>query len=183
MLSNRTRTILDEEYPEDWPEVEYLTLSSYLGDGNFPSIADPQDGTMYATMVVVLLTPRSRGAVTITSPDVAVSPDIDPAFLTDRADVEVSIEGFKRARESWQADALDGLLRGDERYPGSDIDGDLAIEQSIRNSFQTIFHGPCTTRNLPPAADLVIIGSDIAAPPQPTVSVKGLQPQRHHARG
>lgn len=132
------------EYPADWPETEYIALSSYLGNGFTPSTADPADGNNYATLTVVLSTPRSRGSVNITSSDTSVSPAIDPAFLTNQADVDVSVGGFKRAREYWATEALKGMADAEEAYPGSAVATDEDIANAIRGSFQTIFHGACT---------------------------------------
>ncbi|KAI0442992.1 glucose-methanol-choline oxidoreductase [Xylaria telfairii] len=143
-FSKRTSKILAKEYPADWPELEYIALSGYIGNNSVPSLADPHDGTAYAAIDIVLQTPRSRGSVTITSADATVPPAIDPAYLTDRADIEVCIGAFKRAREFWASSALDGFLVGDEAYPGSDVVTDDDIEAAIRGMFQTIYHGSCT---------------------------------------
>ncbi|KAI1404103.1 GMC oxidoreductase [Hypoxylon fuscum] len=143
-FANDTLDVLTNEYTADWPEVEYIALASYLGDGFTPTTADPNDGFNYATLTVVLCTPRSRGSVNITSADTTVSPDIDPAFLTDRADVDVSIGGFKRAREFWASDALSGMADPEEAFPGTKVASDEEIENAIRSNFQTIFHGACT---------------------------------------
>ncbi|KAI0003891.1 glucose-methanol-choline oxidoreductase [Xylariaceae sp. FL0662B] len=143
-LSNRTRSILATDYPADWPEIEYIAFSAYYSNGSVISRSDPQDGTAYATLGVALCTPQSRGSVTITSADARDKPDIDPGFLTDRADIEVVIGGFKRAREFWKSRALHGLLVGEESYPGLDVQTDAQIEAVIRRSFQTVYHGSCT---------------------------------------
>ncbi|KAI1780614.1 glucose-methanol-choline oxidoreductase [Hypoxylon cercidicola] len=143
-FASETLDVLSQEYPADWPEVEYIALSSYLGNGFTPSTADPNDGTNYATLTIVLTTPRSRGSVNITSSDTSVSPAIDPAFLTNQADVDVSVGGFKRAREYWATEALKGMADPEEKYPGASVATDEEIANSIRGSFQTIFHGACT---------------------------------------
>ncbi|KAH7309683.1 glucose-methanol-choline oxidoreductase [Stachybotrys elegans] len=142
-LSERTRAILDE-YPQDWPDVEYIAFSTYLSTNFLPSVADPMDGTAYAALAVVLCKPRSKGSVNITSPNALLAPAIDPGFLTDEADIEVAIAGFKRARQFWAASRLDDFKVGDEAYPGTDVVSDADIEDSIRRSFTTIFH-PAST--------------------------------------
>lgn len=137
--------MLATEYPTDWPEIEYLVSSSYFGSGDIPTQADPHDGTAYATVGVALCTPRSRGTVTITSADANVAPAIDPAYLTDRADVEVVIGGFRRAREFWASSALDDFRLGPEAYPGAQVSDNAAeIEASIRRNLNTVYHGSCT---------------------------------------
>ncbi|KAI0909796.1 GMC oxidoreductase [Ustulina deusta] len=143
-LSENTRRVLARDYPEDWPEVEYITLSAYLGDFVFPLTADPGDGADYAALSVVLCAPRSRGSVNITSPDTAVHPALDPGFLTDAADIEVAVAGLKRARAFWATRALRGYADPTEAYPGAHVSSDGEIADSIRRSFQTIFHGAST---------------------------------------
>ncbi|KAI2617414.1 glucose-methanol-choline oxidoreductase [Hypoxylon sp. NC1633] len=143
-FASETLDVLANEYPADWPEVEYIALASYLGNGFTPSTADPRDGTNYASLTVVLCTPRSRGSVNITSADTSVSPAIDPAFLTDQADVDVAVGGFKRAREYWASAELHGLADPEEAFPGSAVATDDQIADAIRGNFQTIFHGACT---------------------------------------
>lgn len=143
-FSDRTSQILATEYPADWPEVEYIALSGYIGNNSMPSAADPHDGTSYAAIDIILITPRSRGSVNITSADASVAPAIDPRYLTDRADMEVAIGSVKRAREFWAASALDGFRVGDEAYPGAEYQSDDEIEDAIRAMFQTLYHGSCT---------------------------------------
>ncbi|KAI0192441.1 GMC oxidoreductase [Astrocystis sublimbata] len=143
ILSNSTLTAL-ATYPADWPEVEYVTFSTFSGNNSVFTTTDPNDGKNYASIGVALITPRSRGTVMITSKDTSVAPAINPMFLTDRADIEVSIGGFKRAREFWKSKVLRDIVLGDEAFPGLDVQTDSEIEASIRENFQTVFHGACT---------------------------------------
>jgi choline dehydrogenase-like flavoprotein len=57
---------------------------------------------------VCLLQPRSRGALTLASPDPLVPPQIDPAFLSDPDDVARLVRGFKLMRQLLQQPALAG---------------------------------------------------------------------------
>ncbi|OTB05389.1 putative GMC oxidoreductase [Hypoxylon sp. CI-4A] len=141
-LSNQTQTLLANDYSEDWPELEYIVASAYLGDMSGETAA-PSDGN-YATLAVVLNTPRSKGTVTITSSDTSVQPAIDPRYLTDQADVDVTVAGFKRAREFWATDALKDFADPTEAYPGTNVTTDADIEDIIRQSFNGIYHLACT---------------------------------------
>ena len=142
-FSNETLTAL-ATYPADWPELEYLSVAGYLGLQQRPTTDDPDNGSQYASMAVGLITPRSRGNVTLVSADAAVHPSINPNFLVDRSDVEVAVAGFKRMREFWQSDAIAPLLVSDEAFPGSEVQTDAQIEDVLRKSFQTIYHASCT---------------------------------------
>ncbi|KAI1075113.1 glucose-methanol-choline oxidoreductase [Whalleya microplaca] len=142
-FSNRTLATL-AKYPADWPEVEYVTVSSYLGSGDDSRHADPDDGFNYASLAVVIVAPRSRGTIMIRSDDTSVAPDINPNFLMDQVDIDVAVAGFKHARQFWETEKMKSLSIGDETYPGTHIKTDAQIAESIRRSFNTIFHGSCT---------------------------------------
>ncbi|RDW91659.1 glucose-methanol-choline oxidoreductase [Coleophoma crateriformis] len=142
-MSQRTLAAL-ATYPADWPELEYLSVAAYLGFQESIATGDPGDGFNYATLAVALCTPQSRGNLTITSADTAVAPLINPNWLTDRADMEVAIAGFKRARQFWQSKAMQPFVIGQEAFPGSQVQSDVQIEDIIRKSFNTVYHAACT---------------------------------------
>ncbi|KAL7626078.1 hypothetical protein AAE478_002848 [Parahypoxylon ruwenzoriense] len=131
-------------YPADWPEVEYISLSAYIGMQADSRNGDPKDGYNYATLAISIVAPRSRGTITITSPDVSVDPAINPNFLVDRTDADVAVAGLKRAREFWQSDAMRDFCVGEEIFPGTNVTTDAEIEDIIRRSYNTIYHGACT---------------------------------------
>ena len=95
-------------------------------------------------MAVGLITPRSRGNITLASADTAVPPVINPNFLVDRTDVEVLVAGFKRMREFWASQAMKPFLVGDEVFPGMQVQTDAQIEAVLRRSFNIIYHAACT---------------------------------------
>ncbi|KAI4247654.1 MAG: hypothetical protein L6R42_009553, partial [Xanthoria sp. 1 TBL-2021] len=119
-------------FPSDWPEIEYLALGVYLGYQESLSTGDPNDGYNYASLAVSIVAPLSRGNVTISSPDTAVSAVINPNWLTNRADVDVAIAGFKRVREFWQTDSMQQFTIGEEAFPGLQIQSDAQIEDIIK---------------------------------------------------
>ncbi|KAJ8068724.1 hypothetical protein OCU04_002423 [Sclerotinia nivalis] len=140
--SNETQTAL-AAYPADWPEVEYIAISSFLGNQVVLG-SDPGDGYNYATLAVALVAPRSRGSLTITSPDTNVAPLIDPGFLTEQSDVDIMVASIKRIREFYATDALQSFVIGDEYFPGSNVSTDAQIEDFVRTSFNTIWHATST---------------------------------------
>lgn len=142
-MSNNTLATL-ASYPADWPELEYLSLGAYLGYQQSLARGDPKDGYNYASLAIALCAPRSRGNLTIASADAAVSAVINPNWLTDRADIEVAIAGFKRVRAFWQTVSMKSFTIGEEAFPGLDVQTDAQIEDIIRESFNTIYHAACT---------------------------------------
>ncbi|QSZ35459.1 hypothetical protein DSL72_008329 [Monilinia vaccinii-corymbosi] len=140
--SNETQAAL-AEYPADWPEVEYLSVSAFPGKLLIGG-TDPGDGFNYATISAALISPRSRGTITITSPDTNVAPLIDPGFLTEQSDIDIMIASFKRVREFFATDALQSFVIGDEYFPGFNTSTDAQIEDAIRSSFSPVWHASCT---------------------------------------
>lgn len=142
-MSNSTRKKL-AYFPEDWPELEYLSLGAYLGFQQNLATGDPNDGFNYASLAVSIVAPVSRGNLTIASADTAVSAVINPNWLTDRADMDVAVAGFKRMREFWRTPSMRSFTIGEEAFPGVQIQTDAQIEDIIKKSLNTIYHAACT---------------------------------------
>ena len=141
--SNQTKSAL-AAYPADWPEVEYISVPAYLGDMQDLRSPGPLDGFNYASLGAVLVAPRSRGNISITSADTSVTPLINPNYLTEQSDVDVLVASFKRVRQFYATPALQQFVIGDENYPGKNVSTDRQIEQHIRNNFNTIWHATST---------------------------------------
>jgi len=143
--SNETLSAL-AKFPDDWPEAEYISLGSWLGEDFDSRFADPADGYNYGTLVCAVVSSLSRGTVSISSADTAVQPVINPNSLTHPADIDVAVAAFKRAREFWATDVMKKLAIGEEIYPGPDIVTDEEILASIRRSYNAIYHASCTNK-------------------------------------
>ncbi|RHZ65327.1 GMC family oxidoreductase [Aspergillus thermomutatus] len=82
--------------PSDWPEIEWLPLNAWVGDGSNYIAGDPLDGHNYATIATALVAPFSRGTVTLADASMNTPPIIDPQWLVDPTDVDLAIQSFKR---------------------------------------------------------------------------------------
>ena len=133
-LSARTVELLDD-FPADWPEIEYISSGFPSGSANYSTI-----GSISAT----LLTPSSRGNVTISSSSISDPPVINLGWLTDPADGEVLVAAFKRVREAWNSRAIAGVVVGPEIAPGETVTSDADILKSIQESAQPIWHASST---------------------------------------
>lgn len=141
--SNETKTGL-AAYPADWPEVEYITGSAYLGDLQNSQSPGPNDGFNYASLIAALVAPRSRGNLTITSADTSIAPLINPNYLTEQSDIDIMVASFKRVRQFWATTAMQSFVIGDEYYPGKGVATDEEIEDHIRKNFNTVWHATST---------------------------------------
>ncbi|KAF6823861.1 versicolorin b synthase [Colletotrichum plurivorum] len=147
LISDEAASVLDAEFPADWPEIEYLTAPGYVGNFANLLLTQPKDGFQYATILGGLVAPLSRGTVTLASADTKDLPLIDPNWLTDPTDVSVALATYKRLRQAFNSNAMRPVLADrKEYYPGPAVETDAQILQQIRNDVMTIWHASCTCR-------------------------------------
>lgn len=101
---------------------------------------------------VCVLRPRSTGRVGLTGADPKAPPRIDPAYLSDPADLDALMAGARVMERILEAPAF-APWRGDRLYPH---DGsDRALEADIRARADTIYH-PSGTCRMGLGADAVV---------------------------
>lgn len=142
-FTNQTANAL-ATFPPDWPEIEYLNIAGYFGDQNNFITGAPNDGYNYASSIVALVAPLSRGNISISSANMADQPLINPNWLTDPADVQVAIAGYKRVRQMFATKAMAPVLIGPEYFPGPSVQTDAELLHIIRQSLNTVFHAAAT---------------------------------------
>ena len=134
-------------FPSDWPELEWLPVSAYLGYQTNRQKEDPRDGYNYATINPGLIAPLSRGNVTISSADMSEPPVLSPNWLSDPTDQEIAVQSFKRSREIWSVLTQNGITVGDSEYlPGLNVTSDKDILSYIQKSLMTIYHAAATCK-------------------------------------
>ena len=142
-LSASTQAAL-ATFPADWPELEWIPVSAYLGYSRDYQTEDPKDGYNYATLATALVAPLSRGNITINSNSMEDPPVINPNWLTDPADIELAIAAFKRQRQVWTI--LNNLTIGEEQLPGPTVQSDMDILNFIRESLIQLYHPSATCK-------------------------------------
>ena len=134
-------------FPSDWPELEWLPISAYLGYQTNRQTEDPRDGYNYATINPGIIAPLSRGNVTIASADMTDPPILNPNWLSDPTDQELAVESFKRSREIWSVlERYNVTVGTDEYLPGLNVTSDADILTYISKSFMTIYHAAATCK-------------------------------------
>ena len=157
-------------FPDDWPELEYLPASAFVGNqSNYETIA-PQDGYNYASIGIALIAPLSRGNINISSSSMTSPPLINPNWLTHPADKELADAGFHRSREFLTALSKDGVLLGEETYPGPSVQTDDQILQWIQSAVAPVWHASGTCKMGRPADRTAVIDSQARV-----YGVKGLR--------
>jgi choline dehydrogenase-like flavoprotein len=111
----------------------------------------------------VLLFPKSRGRVALSSSDPHAAPIIDPNILGAPEDFEPLLWGLKLARRIFATPAF-APYKATEFLPGSKVEGDDALRQYLRATTATVYHPAGTCR----------MGVDDAAVVTPELKVRGI---------
>ena len=148
-LSTATEAALNASFPPDWPAVEYIMLDGYGGNNSNYVLEAPQDSYQYVAVFTALVAPLSRGNVSISSPDTADRPVVNPNWFTHPADVEVGIAAFRRIRQLMATDTMRNITIGSEVYPGfANVSSasDEQIELFIRETGTTLYHAAASCK-------------------------------------
>lgn len=131
-------TYVDESEPA--PDLQFHFTPVYYMEHGF---ANPEEGQGFS-IGATQLRPESRGQIKLNSSDPLDDPVIEPRYFSEQKDLEVIIEGVKQAREIAQAEPLDEY-RGEEIWPGEDVQTDAEIEEHVRETAHTVYHpvGTC----------------------------------------
>lgn len=138
-VSNKTQQALFA-FPEDWPNLEFL-LSSFPPMNDGPGISK---SLQYAAMYIAIITPLSRGTVSISSNDTNDAPLINPGWLSNQSDVELAVQAIKRGRDFFNISAIQPVLVGQELLPGANITTDAEISAFVHQYVESVWHASCT---------------------------------------
>jgi choline dehydrogenase len=128
------------EHADEAPDLQFHFAPAYFMNHGFDNPEDESGISIGATQ----LRPESRGQISLRSADPHDNPRIDPNYLDADADLETLIAGVRKAREIFRAEPFDDV-RGEERWPGEDVETDAEIEAHVRETAQTVYHpvGTC----------------------------------------
>jgi len=124
----------------DRPDVQFVFQPAARPRPGFPLPI----GHGYAISPVSLY-PKSRGSITLASPDPHVPPAIDPALLSVEEDIQPLIRAIKLARRILAAPNF-AHYQGSEIAPGSAVQSDADIAEFIRGTSYTVHHQVGTCR-------------------------------------
>jgi len=110
------------------------------------------------------LRPKSRGYIALKSADPCDDALIQPEYLSHPDDMAQLVKGVKLARRLLAAPAFDPY-RGEEMYPGKEVQTDEQIRAFVRRKAGTIYHPVGTCR----------MGHDEMAVVDDTLKVHGVQ--------
>jgi choline dehydrogenase len=140
-------------------DVQLLFGPAYYHDHGF----DNHDGHAFS-LAAALLTPRSRGRLSLRSADPDAKPELVGNHLAEPEDVSALVAGFNKLREIARTGPLDDA-RGRELVPGEHVDSYEEIEDFIRREVELLYHPVGTCR----------MGSDDGAVVDPELRVRGIE--------
>ncbi|KAJ5730272.1 Glucose-methanol-choline oxidoreductase [Penicillium malachiteum] len=143
--SSSTQKLL-AQFSSDWPEAEYMSAAGYIGNVSNLLLDQPRDGYQYGSILGVLITPLSRGNVTLKSADTSDLPIINPNWLEHPADQDIAIAMFKRIRQAFRSQAMAPIVIGEEYHPGTHVQSDTEILEFVKNHIMTLWHPACTCK-------------------------------------
>jgi choline dehydrogenase len=126
-----------------------------------PGMEGPPDGY---TLMAGMIRPQSRGRLTLSSSDPNAPPLIDPAYLSEEADVDALQWSLDQVREIGRAGALAEWL-GEELYPGPGVTSPADVRKYVRDTAITYHHQAGTCR----------MGVDEMAVVDPQLRVRGIE--------
>lgn len=143
----------------DRPNLQFHFIPAYLHDhGRRLSLG------YGLTLHVCDLLPKSRGRISLATPDPTAAPRISANYLSHPDDLRTLIDGLKLARAITQAPALARHIAR-EILPGPGITTDAQVLADIRGRAETIYHPVGTCR----------MGLDPCAVTDPQGRVRGVQ--------
>jgi choline dehydrogenase len=131
-------------------------------------LADP--AIRAVSVLITLIAVGSRGRVALRSADPRHKPAIDPAYLSDMADLEPLLRAITQVREFAAARPMSRVARS-ELAPGDGLRAEADLVDWIRRDITTIYHpvGTCAM-----GGDSVLAASRLTSVVDPQLRVRGV---------
>jgi choline dehydrogenase len=153
------RTVLA---PDRRPDVQLHFVPAQLDDHGRNRL--PGHGF---TLHACVLRPRSRGRLSLRTARANDAPRIEARYLSEPGDLEGLLEAVRVSRALIRA-APFAPYRGEEVFPGEQVQSQAALEQVIRRKAETIYH-PCGSCRM---------GADAGSVLDPQLRVRGVEALR-----
>ena len=129
------------DHTDDTPDMQFHFLVATRVKAG---IADVPGGNG-CTLTANLVRPKSRGAVSLRSPDPFAAPEIDPNYFSEADDLEKTVAGVKLGRDIMSQAALSGFIKS-EHFPGEGVWTKDELESFVRKQARTAYHPAGTCR-------------------------------------
>jgi choline dehydrogenase len=122
------------------------------------------------SLLVTLVEVRSRGRITLRSPDPRHKPAIDPGYLADSTDLDRLVAGLELARQFAAARPLARICQS-EIAPGAEVRSRAELSEFVRRDVVTLYHpvGTCAM-----GGDSRLAASRLTSVVDPELRVRGV---------
>ena len=139
---------------EVYPDIQVHFEPDFGPDRTDGSVADRHGFGMW----INVSRPKSRGQIGLRSADPFDKPAVDPRYLTERADLDLTVDAVLACREIGLAPAFQ-KIGVTEIWPGDGARGRGDIESYVRAMASTVWH-PCGSCKMGVDA-LAVVGPDL----------------------
>ncbi|MFK0338212.1 GMC family oxidoreductase [Agrobacterium deltaense] len=135
-----TCAFYDPDGNNDRPTIQMFCVPTVYLDRDVMG-TEPGDGV---TINSLLLRPKARGSVTLSSSDPSADPIVDTQIFGHPDDLKLTMAGFRFARRVLDASPMRDLIEK-EIFPGAEVTSDEAIAAHCRRTVKTGYHpvGTC----------------------------------------
>ncbi|EKM76823.1 hypothetical protein AGABI1DRAFT_77908 [Agaricus bisporus var. burnettii JB137-S8] len=152
IIYGRLPTNLPFDDPSPGPNTGHWELVLSL---NRRPTATPQ-----VIAAISIVSPTSRGTLTINSSDPFDSPLIDPTFFATPGDIAIARDAVRNVRKFFAAKSWEGYITS-ETPPSAGADSDDELDAFISGNFTTTWHPGCTAMMSPKGADYGVVDPDL----------------------
>ncbi|KAK0648113.1 GMC oxidoreductase [Cercophora newfieldiana] len=134
------------------PQIEIIFSDGYTGRNGYPPPNSTNFGQNFATFIIVLMHPLSRGSTHLNTSNPLGKPVINPRFLDNEYDIQGFIEAAKFTRRLANAEPLRSLWdpTQSEFEPGANaVQTDAQWREWVKENLFTVCHPSGTAPMLP----------------------------------
>ncbi|MBP7371090.1 MAG: GMC family oxidoreductase N-terminal domain-containing protein, partial [Arenimonas sp.] len=138
---------------DERPDLQFHFVPAQLDDHGRSKLP----GSGY-TLHACFLRPKSRGRLLLASNNIQHKPRIEAGYLSDSDgfDMQVMVEAVKISRKILAQPAFDHF-RGNETFPGQQVQSDQEIKAFIRDKAESIYHPVGTCKMGDPSDKLAVV--------------------------
>ncbi|PPQ93564.1 hypothetical protein CVT25_005556 [Psilocybe cyanescens] len=125
----------------------------------FSAFSEPSQPGHTGGMAIAVVTPKSRGSVTLNGTDTFGKPIIDLGYFTEEFDILAMVEAIKLSQEFYKAPVWKNYIISQVAPAANATDTEL--EQYIRSTSVTTLHGVGTAAMSAPNADYGVVNPDL----------------------